>query len=63
LLMNDELLVCGRRRSLLLPQRLRENGELIDTLINKNPRHIPLLRWWRRNATRQNLKADQGTEQ
>jgi voltage-gated potassium channel len=63
LLLNDELLVCGRRRSLLLPQRLRENGELIDTLINKNPRHIPLLRWWRRNATRQNLKADQGTEQ
>ncbi|MFT5135993.1 MAG: voltage-gated potassium channel [Arenicella sp.] len=61
LLMNDELLVCGRRRSLLLPQRLRENGELIDTLINKNPRHIPLLRWWRRNATRRNLKADQGT--
>jgi voltage-gated potassium channel len=63
LLVNDELLVCGRRRNLLLPQRLRENSELIDTLINKNPRHIPLLRWWRRNASRRNLKADQGIEQ
>jgi hypothetical protein len=59
LMLDDELLVCGRRRSLLLPQRLRENSELIDTLINKNPRHIPLLRWRRRNASARQLKADQ----
>ena len=63
LMVDDELLVCGRRRNLLLPQRLRENSELIDTLINKNPRHIPLFRWWRRNASRRDLKADQSTEQ
>jgi voltage-gated potassium channel len=62
LMVDDELLVCGRRRSLLLPQRLRENSELIDTLINENPRHIPLLRWWRRNASARKLTADQAPE-
>ena len=42
----DELLVAGHRNKLLLPERLRDNGELIDTLINKNRHHIPLIRWW-----------------
>jgi Trk K+ transport system NAD-binding subunit len=41
----DELLVCGPRGKLLLPQRLQHNGELLDSLINKNSNHIPLLRW------------------
>ena len=62
-MLDDELLVCGKRGRLLLPQRLRENSELIDTLINKNPRHIPILRWWLRNVTKRNPKADQSTEQ
>lgn len=63
LMVDDELLICGGRHRLLLPQRLRENSELIDTLINKNPRHIPILRWWLRNSSRRPLKADQSTEQ
>ena len=42
----DELLVCGNRSGLMLPQRLRENSELIDSLINHNSHHIPLIRWW-----------------
>lgn len=41
----DELLVCGGRNALLLPQRLCDNAELIDTLINKNQHYIPILRW------------------
>lgn len=41
----DQLLVCGARDELLLPQRLQHNIELLDTLINKNEKHIPLLRW------------------
>jgi Trk K+ transport system NAD-binding subunit len=42
----DQLLVCGNRKGLLLPQRFRGNPELIDSLINHNPHHIPLIRWW-----------------
>lgn len=42
----DQLLVCGSSKDLLLPQRLANNSELIDTLINKNFHHIPILRWW-----------------
>ncbi len=44
----DELLVCGRRNTVLLPQRLQNNIELLDTLINKNPSYIPFRRWLRR---------------
>lgn len=52
----DELLVCGNKNHLLLPERLRENAELIDTLVNENPHHIPLLRWLRnRKPTAQSL--------
>ncbi len=47
----DELLFCGRRHRPLLAQRLRDNTELVDTLINNNPHHIPLLRW----ITRRNM--------
>ena len=49
--LDDELLVCGGRRNALLPQQLSENTELIDSLINHNPRHIPLLRWWSRRKS------------
>lgn len=48
---NDQLLVCGRENQALLPQRLAQNSELIDTLINQNPHHIPLLRWLKRRTT------------
>ena len=41
----DQLLVCGPRGTPLLPQRLQHNIELLDTLINKNTKYIPLLRW------------------
>lgn len=44
----DELLVCGGRGDILLPQRLQGNAELIDTVINNNTSHIPLLRWLKR---------------
>ena len=44
--LGDELLVCGNRKGLMLPQQLRENSELIDSLINHNSHHIPLIRWW-----------------
>ena len=47
---SDELLLCGRRHRPLLAQRLRDNSELIDTLINGNPHHIPLLRWLARGS-------------
>ena len=48
----DEILWCGKRHNKNLAHRLKDNGELLDTLINKNPHHIPLLRWLhrRRNA-------------
>ncbi|MEM7358898.1 MAG: NAD-binding protein [Pseudomonadota bacterium] len=51
LMHGDELLVCGRRKSLLLPQRLRDNDELIDTLLNENHHYIPLLRWLSRSRS------------
>lgn len=46
--LGDELLFCGRRKETLLAQHLRDNVELVDTLINNNPHEIPLLRWLRR---------------
>jgi len=42
---NDELLLCGHRNAKLLAQRLRNNPELVDSLINGNQHQIPLLRW------------------
>lgn len=48
---NDELLLCGHRNAVLLAQRLRDNAELVDSLINGNQHEIPLLRWLsRRNS-------------
>jgi len=55
LAVGDELLVCGRRRGLMLPQRLRENNELVDSLINHNPHNIPLLRWITRNRAAKHI--------
>ncbi len=49
---NDEILFCGRRNQTLLAQKLRDNVELVDTLVNHNPHHIPLLRWRRRQKER-----------
>ncbi len=46
--LGDEILLCGRRNQTLLAQKLRDNVELVDSIINKNPHHIPLLRWLRR---------------
>ncbi len=46
--LGDQLLFCGRRDETLLAQHMRDNVELVDTLINKNPHDIPLLRWLRR---------------
>ena len=48
----DQLLVCGSSKQLLLPERLRDNAELIDTLVNNNPHYIPLLRWWTNRSQR-----------
>ena len=42
---NDEILWCGKRGHKNLAQRLKDNDELLDTLVNKNNHHIPLLRW------------------
>ncbi|NND81630.1 MAG: potassium channel protein [Gammaproteobacteria bacterium] len=52
---HDDVLFCGKRNKLLLVQHLRDNHELVDSLINQNPHQIPLLRWWRR---RHNALAD-----
>jgi voltage-gated potassium channel len=46
--LGDELLFCGPRNKTLLAQKMRENVELIDSLINQNQHHIPLLRWLKR---------------
>ena len=46
--LGDELLFCGHRHETLFAQHLRDNIELVDTLINNNPHEIPLLRWLRR---------------
>lgn len=43
--LDDEVLFCGKRDRHMLAQRMRENGELIDTLINHNQHYIPILRW------------------
>jgi len=48
---NDELLLCGRRDGRFLAQKLRDNDELVDTLINDNPHSIPILRWLHRKRT------------
>ena len=49
----DELLLAGRRDAILLAQRLQNNLELVDSLINHNPHHIPLLRWRERKSRTQ----------
>jgi len=49
--LNDEILLCGRRNQTLLAQKLRDNVELVDSLVNNNPHHIPLLRWLKRQKT------------
>jgi voltage-gated potassium channel len=46
--LGDELLFCGARHQTLLAQKLRDNIELVDSLINENQHHIPLLRWLKR---------------
>lgn len=46
--LGDELLFCGRRDQTLLIHKLRDNIELVDSLINENKHHIPLLRWLKR---------------
>ena len=46
--LNDQLLLCGRREQTLLAQRLGDNTELLDSLINNNVHHIPLIRWLKR---------------
>jgi len=46
----DQLLFCSKRNALLLAQRLADNDELIDTLINGNSHHIPMLRWLSRRS-------------
>lgn len=52
----DQLMVCGNRKYPLLPERLLDNSELIDSLINQNRHYIPLLRWLdRRSAKASNL--------
>lgn len=44
----DEILLCGRRNAPILAQQLAHNIELVDSLVNHNPHHIPLLRWLKR---------------
>lgn len=43
--LGDEVLFCGRRNSPILAQQLANNIELVDSLVNNNKHHIPLLRW------------------
>ncbi len=52
LMEGDDLLVCGPRGKVLLPQRLQHNTELLDSLINNNTKHIPLLRWLARRKAK-----------
>ncbi len=47
--MGDELLVCAKRDQITLMQHMSHNNELIDSLINNNRHHIPLLRWMARS--------------
>lgn len=53
LAVNDELLICGARNQTFLAQRLLDNPELIDSLINNNQHHIPLIRWLKRRQSNQ----------
>ncbi|MBT8115865.1 MAG: NAD-binding protein [Arenicella sp.] len=55
LMPDDDLLFCGTRRRPLLALRLRDNSELVDTLINQNPHYIPLLRWITRGKAESRL--------
>jgi len=48
---HDELLMCGHRSATLVAQRLRDNSELLDSLINQNMHQIPLLRWLSRRRS------------
>ena len=41
----DQILFCGPRNNTFLAQYLRDNQELVDSLINRNEAHIPLRRW------------------
>ncbi|MFT5573445.1 MAG: voltage-gated potassium channel [Cryomorphaceae bacterium] len=52
----DELLLCGKRGQHSLAQRLRHNPELVDSLINNNPHHIPLMRWLSRRRVAQSKR-------
>ncbi len=47
----DELLLCAARDKKLLAERLSNNIELLDTLINNNSHSIPLLRWLKRRRS------------
>ena len=58
----DEVLLCGRRGKNNLAQRLRDNGELVDTLLNGNPHSIPLIRWLARRKTQQAQVTAQATQ-
>jgi Trk K+ transport system NAD-binding subunit len=53
LAIDDELLLCGSRHQTFLAQRLIDNPELIDSLINNNQHHIPLIRWLKRRHSNQ----------
>lgn len=50
--LGDDLLLCSKRGPTNLAQRLRDNIELLDTLINRNSHHIPILRWLARRKSR-----------
>lgn len=43
---DDELLVCVHRKYITLAERLADNAELVDSLVNTNQHYIPILRWW-----------------
>ena len=45
---SDEILWCDKRSNKNLAHLLKDNDELLDTLMNENPHHIPLLRWLHR---------------
>jgi len=51
LMAGDQLLFCSQRQGHILPQHLKDNTELLDTLINHNTHYIPLLRWLHRRST------------
>lgn len=49
--LEDQLLICGRRKQTFLAQHLQDNPELIDSIINDNPHYIPLIRWFKRRQS------------